>query len=133
MKSHIWAQAATNQDLDDIKSSLLNTENNLLDPEVLGYPTTVVLKAHKDGKNIVFLPIQSVFMLESLGILRDNAGSIGDIAVALKELVQVVRYEATKSGVRELYMLCSEPSTVKFAEHNGFERVNIPVFRMKVK
>lgn len=133
MRSNIWVNTANSQDAADIEKALLNTENNLLDPEVLGYPTTVVLKAHKDQKNLVVMPVQTVYMLESLGILKDNADSVTDIAVALKELVQVVRYEATKTGVRELYMLCSEPSTVKFAEHNGFERLNIPVFRMKVK
>jgi hypothetical protein len=127
---NIWIDKATKEDGQACVDALVKTEENLLDPEVLLYPATTTLKATKDGKPVVFMPVQRVHMLESLGIV--DGASETDVALALKELVQIVRFEAKSCGEGELYMFCREESTRKFAEHNGFELVNIPAYRMKL-
>ena len=106
-------------------------DRNLIDWDVLTYPATTVLKATNGEKNLLHVPIQPVYMVESLGISPD--ASPLDTAKALYGVMQIVHWESKKAGHGEAYFLCRDQETVKFAEHNEMERINIPLFRFKVK
>ena len=103
---------------------------NLIDWDVLKYPATTLLKATNGERNLLHVPIQTVYMVESLGISPENSAM--DTAKSLQGLMQVVQWESQKAGHGELYFLCRDEETVKFAEHQGMERVSIPLFRKKV-
>lgn len=103
---------------------------NLIDWDVLTYPATTLLKATNGDKNILHVPVQTVHMVESLGIGPESTEL--ETAKALQALMQTVHWESSKAGHGEIYFLCRDEQTVKFAEHNGMERVDIPLFRMKV-
>jgi N-acetylglutamate synthase-like GNAT family acetyltransferase len=106
-----------------------STINNLYDEDILQYPATQVLVAHND-KTIMFLPFQQTVMLESLAI--DPEASPKDVAVSLYALIDAVRLKCAESGIGELYFLCKDESTSKFAERHGFTRLEYPIFRMKL-
>lgn len=105
-------------------------EKNLIDPRVLEYPVTDTLVAEKEGREIVYLPAQQCLVLESLGISPE--ASVTEIAGALDKLIATAVYEARKNGHGEIYWLCSDESTCKFAERHGAELVTLPVYRVKV-
>lgn len=104
-------------------------DRNNLDAAVFTYPATKTLKA-SNGKTLVYMPKQLVFMLESLAI--NPQATVGEIGMALRALFTVVQFEASQMGIGEIYFCCADEETVKFVEHNGLERVNLPLFRMKV-
>ncbi len=106
-------------------------DRNLIDPAIFDYPATTVLRAQSEGKTVLYVPIQCVYMLESLGISPD--ASPLEVARALYGAMQIVQWESKRAGHGEAYFLCNDAETVKFAEHNGMERVNFPLFRFKVK
>lgn len=103
---------------------------NLIDSTVLAYPATVVLVAESDNPKL-YMPVQTVFMLDSLGPTPEATDR--DIASALKGMVNVLAWEARKAGHGEIYMPCSHERTSQFAERHGFERYNVPMFRMRLK
>lgn len=105
-------------------------DKNLIDPKVLEYPATETIVAEKEGREIVYLPVQVCYVLESLGIAPD--ASVTEIAGALDKLISASVFAARSSGHGEIYWLCSDESTCKFAERHGAEKVNIPVYRVKV-
>jgi hypothetical protein len=102
---------------------------NLVDPAVLTYPATTTLVAASD-KPKLFMPVQTCYVLESLGAAEGATDR--EIALSLKNMLAVVGWEARKAGHGEVYFLCSHEPTQQFAERHGFEKLNIPVFRMKL-
>lgn len=128
---NIWVDKATEADGAPAAAAFLRTEQNLLDADALLYPASVTYKASRNGEPVMYLPVQRVRMLESLGIAEGASES--DVALSLRELIQVVRWEAKKDGEGELYFGCKEPRTIKFAEAHGFEEVPFKVYRMKLK
>lgn len=131
MRSLIFVEKAKPEDSEALIAAMDSTPQNLVDHKVYEYPATSTLKAVKDGKPLVFMPIHPVFMLESLGIVSQN--SAVDTALALSELVKTVRWEAHNKGHGEIFFACSEPTTQAFAEKHGFERVNVPMFKMRIR
>jgi hypothetical protein len=105
-------------------------EKNLLDSAVFAYPATAILRADIEGKKVAFLPVQNCCMLESLGI-PENA-TVSEVASGLKALVQVIVYEARQKGHGELYFACKDEQTAAFAEHHGFEKFDVPMYRLKI-
>jgi hypothetical protein len=102
---------------------------NLVDPAVLSYPATTVLVAASDQPKL-FMPVQTCYVLESLGATEHATER--EIALSLKNLLTVVGWEARQAGHGEVYFACSHAETSKFAERHGFERYNVPMFRMKL-
>lgn len=127
----IFVEKAQPEDSDALIAAMDSTPENLCDPSIFKYPVTTSLKAVKDSKPLVFMPIHPVFMLESLAITKDNSSV--DTAVALAELVKTVRWEAYNAGHGEMFFACAEPSTQAFAEKHGFERVNVPMYKMRIR
>lgn len=127
----IWADAATPDEAGELAAYLVKTEENLLDLEITNYPATKIMKASDGARNLVFMPVQQCQVWESLGI--NPEASEMEIAASLKALAHVLRFVAKANGEGEIYFLCAEARTQKFAEHNGFEKVNIPLYRMRLK
>lgn len=126
----VWVRRPFPQESPIFTEWMKSTEHNLYDPEVFLYPATEYLVAHAEGTPIVFMPMQNTFMLESLAINPEAEKS--HVAVALKALLSNIVLTAGDRGMGEIHFLCSEPSTVEFAEKNGMERVDVPLFRLKL-
>lgn len=105
-------------------------EKNLLDPAVFSYPATAILRADIDGKKVVFIPVQNCCMLESLGIPQE--ATVAEVASGLKALVQVIVYEARQKGHGEIYFACKDEQTAAFAEHHGFVKIEVPMYRLRI-
>lgn len=108
---------------------LMQTEGNCYDPAVLTYPATSVLKA-ENGKPIMYMPVQTVYMPDALGFNPD--ASVAEKASALQAAFQVLAFESRAQGCGEIYFLCREESTQAFAERHGLERIDIPLYRLKI-
>ena len=102
---------------------------SFLDPETLTYPVTRILVA-ENGKPVMFLPVQTCYVLESLGPTKEASDM--EIASALKQLTAILHYESSKAGHGEMLFFCGHPATQNFAEKHGWERVDIPIYRWKV-
>ena len=99
-----------------------------LDPEVLTYPSTAILVA-EDGKDKVYLPVQTCFVMETLGY--HEAISNLSLALAMKQLTSILVWEMGEKGIGEMYFLGSNEETNSFALQNGFEEVPYKVLRLK--
>lgn len=97
----------------------LSSRNNV-DPDIFKYPATTILKA-SNGEPVMYMPRQQVTMLEALAINPEAQAS--DIALALRALIQVTEYEARQAGQGELYFLCSDPETKRYALAHGMRAV----------
>lgn len=131
MKS-IWAKI-----VQSVEEKLMATEffmrlsdKNCYAPEVLTYPATSILKAERDGKVILYVPVQTCYVMEALGIAE--GASFTETAESLKQAVHAVAWEARKAGHGELLFFCKDKQTSDFAERHGFESVNLPCFRLRL-
>lgn len=115
------------QEMCDWMSKLAGRNN--IDTDIFTYPATDVLKA-SNGKGVIYMPRQRVMFLESLAINPDAQAS--DVALALRALIQVSEYEARVSGHGEMYFLCADEETCKYAEHHGMEEVKLKLYRRKL-
>lgn len=99
--------------------SKLSARNNV-DPDIFKYPATDVLKA-SNGHGVMYMPRQRVMMLEALAINPEAQNS--DVALALRALIQVSEFQSREAGMGEIYFLCSDPETKRYAEAHGFRGV----------
>src|ERR1700758_2517368 len=95
-----------------------NSERNAFDKDVMSYPGTKVLASHKDETVSVYLPVQPVAMLESVGS-NPNASQL-EITGGLIEAVKGACLLAYAADHREVYFLSSDELTAKGAEMLGF-------------
>jgi hypothetical protein len=107
-----------------------STPDNLFDPAVAAYPSSINLCAYSQDGIILFAPVQQPFFMDALAF-SPTSGHI-DRAVAMKEVVQALVTQAHIKGIGEIYFYCKEPSTQAFAEKNGFEKINFPLYRMRL-
>lgn len=112
-----------------LKWMIANSQRNNFDMDAVMYPSTMVLCA-ENGMPRVFMPMQAVFVLDSLG--PDPAIGHCEQVVALAELLQAAKSLARGMKVGELYFIGSDPEVNKQAELRGFKRVELPVYRLKV-
>lgn len=127
-----WVKVVnTEQERKEAMDSLLAlSDKNLYDPNVLLYPSTGILKSFNSDKSLVFMPVHKVHMLESLGI--NPQATAMEVASGLKSLVLTVAYESRNIGIGELMFLCRDEQTAAFARAHGFEKVEIPLYRLKL-
>jgi hypothetical protein len=132
----VFVEQANGNDAEAVSQALTHTAENLFDVRVLKYPATQILKAVRDDEAVVFVPLQTCYVLDALGICEGTSEI--DVALALARLVETVRWEASKQGIGEILFVCKEKSTIAFAERHGFERwmwdseKEIGLFRMRV-
>lgn len=122
----IFVEHALKAEIDDVVKWGLE---NYLDIDVLGYPTTKVLKGVSKNKNVLFMPIQLAYILESLAL---NPGATKhEITVALRQIVSQLRFNAKEAGIGEIYFLGSNEHTNEFASKHDFIELPWKVYRMK--
>ena len=101
-----------------------------LDPEVFTYPATSILVA-EDGVSRVFQPIQTCYMIETIGY--DPSVPDLSLAFAMKQFTSIAVWEANNAGIGEIYYLGTNEGTNLLALNNGYEEVCCKVFRLKVR
>lgn len=130
MAKHVFVRPARPADKDKFVEWTLGTKNNLFDAGVLTYPNSYTRCAFNQNGPIAFIPVQRPLMLEWLAI-NPEADKL-EVAIALRELVQDAVSQAYQQGSGEIYFLCNEPTTEKLAAANGFEKIPVSVYRMKL-
>lgn len=107
-----------------------NTVNEF-DEQVPLFPSSTTWCAYDHDGPLAYQTLQQPLFLESLAP-RPGASKI-EIALALKELTQNAITLAHSRGCGEVYFLGSDEDTDKLAVNQIFERVNLPLFRVKLK
>lgn len=131
MKSrHVFVRPVRKTDVSQFVEWSRDTKNNLFDPEVVNYPSTLVRVAYNCLHSIVFVPVQRPMMLEALAINPEATEM--EVAAGLKELTQDAVSKAHDLGAGEIYFLCRDEVTSAFAEKHGYEKINVPVYRIKL-
>ncbi len=106
-------------------------EINCFDPEVMGYPRTVLLCAEAKGGPLLYMPLQSVLMMESLA--PQPGLSPRQEALALRQISRAVEQIAQHTQHREAYFLCKDERVVKIAAAHGYEVLSgYTVLRKKI-
>jgi hypothetical protein len=109
---------------------MTTTKDNLFDPEVLTYSSLRILKASVNDEPAVFLPMQPVFVLESLAH-RPNI-TPRENAYCLRKLQDQIEETARAYGIREVYWVCRDESLINFSERHGYEKMPGTLMRKKV-
>src|SRR5579863_899010 len=91
---------------------------NMFDPEVIGYPRTVMLRAKSEEENQLFIPIQSVLMYDA--IAPKPGLSPRHEALALARIGQVVDQAARDAGIRETFFFCKDDRVADLCAKHGF-------------
>lgn len=104
---------------------------NEFDSEVPKFPSSRTWCAYDSDGPLVYQTVQQPLMLESLAT-RPGATPL-QVASSMKELTQNAVTQAHIAGVGEIYFLGSDSATDEFAANKIFERVNFPVYRVKIK
>lgn len=92
------------------------------------YPETKIMVA-ENGRPLLFLPIQSCYVMGSLGY---KEVSNLELASAMRQVVSTLVWESRAQGRGDIYFVGGHELSDQFAENNGFERVDKPVFRMRL-
>jgi|SRR5882762_1721867 len=131
----IFVRPATAEDAPDfIKWSVAN-QGNAFDPEAGQYPDSFTLCAFDTKGPLAYLPVQQPMfvepmMLESLAVRPDSTNV--EIASALKELIQACVTIGYMKGTGEMYFLGSNEDTNRFAENTLFEKLDMPIYRLRM-
>lgn len=133
----IWPTPATAQDIAKLDERLRNTPDNLFDADILTYPDKVKFYCARNGRPLVFLPVQNVLMLESLGVEPDATEL--EVAKSIEVLMKYIVGKSLDLAYNELYFLCRNPRVSLCAQRHGFETVmsdeklQVTLFRLKVR
>lgn len=130
MSKHIFIRPVRPADGDKFTAWTAGTKDNLFDVDPIAYRGTVIWCAYDETGPIVYAPVQKPAMMEALAI-NPEANPV-DVAIALKELVQNIVTQCHIEGTGEIYFLCKEETTQRFAEKQAFERLPWNVYRIKV-
>ena len=91
----------------------------MFDPAVVGYPKTVMLRAKSEDENLLFIPLQSVLMYDS--IAPKPGLSPRHEALALARIGQVVDQVAQDTGTREVFFFCRDNTVADLCAAHGYE------------
>ena len=89
-----------------------------------------VLEAVAGSDTICYMPVVPVIMLESLA--PKPGATAFEMTHALKTLVVAAANLAAANGCKELVFWSTDEATAKVAEYVGFERVNMPMYRLRL-
>ena len=121
-------------------------DGDLLDFDIFEHDSTFLLGARQSGRpstreldsgpRLAYLPVQQPLMLENL-IFRPGL-SDRERALAITRMTEHAISEAYRRDVGEIYFLCREESTRKFAERHLFRNVRelvpgIEVYRLNLR
>lgn len=91
---------------------------------------TVLEAVNGKGDTICYMPVVPVIMLESLAP-KPGATPI-EMANALKTLVVGAAQLAAAGGSHELVFWASDEATAALAERGGFEKMSMPMYRLRL-
>lgn len=103
----------------------------MFDADVLEHAGTFVLRAEDRTEVLGFLPVQQPLMLESVAFAPGM--SEGEQALVMTRLAEHAIEECFRRDVGEVYFLCQNPHTAKFAENHHFKRVDLPLYRFNLR
>lgn len=126
----VWAKPWQSHEVQQAMEWLAENQGNGYEPEVIRYPATLVYKAERNDRPILYQCFQNVVMVDALGVAPD--ASPLDIAAGLQEVVKAAIWEGRKAGHGQIFMRCSKQETEEFARKHGFEESAYPVYRMKI-
>jgi hypothetical protein len=127
---HIFVRPVRPEDTKKFIDWSLETPNNGFDPAVAKYPSTFVLCAYDKDGPLSFMPVQQVFMMDS--VATKPGASKSQTALALKEFTQALVTQAHIKGIGEICFLATDDGTNKMAENQLFEELPYKVFRCKI-
>lgn len=104
---------------------------NEFDPEVAKFPSSVTWAAYDQDGPVAFQTIQRPLVLESLAP-RPGLSKL-QTAQVLKEFTQNAVTQCHLQGAGEILFLGSDPATDEFAQNWVFEKVEMPVYRLKLR
>ena len=132
MSKDVWVRYTRPEDADELLDWATRAKDiNLADPEILNYKRISFLCAHRDGKNIVYMPVQVTLTLESL--CPNPEASELEMAQALKALIQRAVSMAEEQEIREIYFVCKDERVVKLAERHGFTEILWKVLSLDIR
>jgi len=106
-----------------IRAARETRDGELLDLDIFEHDSTFTLEAFRKSKesgadSIAWCPIQQPLMMENL--IFTPGLSETETAQAIMRLAEHAVEEAYRRDVGEIYFLCRDESTMKFAERYGF-------------
>jgi hypothetical protein len=105
--------------------------NPAWDKSILKYPTSFALVGFNNTGTLGFLPVQKAMIMEAMGF--HPLCTDPQKALVMKELTQTLITQCYMQGLGEIYFLGSDEGTNKFAEHQGFKRMEWPIYRLRVQ
>lgn len=127
----ITARAATAADAEQFAEWVMDSRTvNMVDPDAITYPTSMVIATETDEEQITYVPVQFVLMAEALAT-HPKASKL-QIALALRKTDEGLEQLARNIQVRELYFLSKSPAMIKLAQANGYEKLDFSILRRKI-
>lgn len=112
--------------------ALTTPDGSLLDRDIFAHDSTFLLSAMESNfGRIAYLPVQQPLMLENLIFKPGLTDS--DRARAISRMVEYAISEAWRRDAGELYFLCRDESTCRFAERHKFVRIDGPESKFQFK
>lgn len=131
---HLVVKLADSIELEDMKSLLETTrDGDLFDHDVLRHGSTFSLSAiSSESGRIAYLPVQQPLMLENLVFKPWTTDK--QRAQAMVRLAEYAIGEAYRRDAGELYFLCRDESTCRFAERHKFKLLpeELKVYRLNL-
>lgn len=131
IETQLKVTLAPKDDAEAIAMLEANKERNDFDPEVLGYPSSLLLRCDDESKRRGYLTTQSVQMIESIAL--DDKLTSQEKAEAAMNLMAFALSLANRVGQREAYLVASDPVTERAMIQMGWDRIEHPVYRLRLK
>lgn len=131
MVKHVFVRPLRPDDGQDFSKWLFQTKDNAPDQKAILAPSSFTVCAFNKDKKILFAPIQNPMFLESLAV-NPEATEL-EQASAMREVVQYLVSRGYATGQIEIYFLGSHEGTNEFANSQLFERVDLPLYRVKIR
>lgn len=117
----IWPRAVTKTDIETMDVWLKETPQNLFDRGILNYRDKMRFYCAHNGSPVMFAPLQSVLMVESLGVKPDAAP--WEVAKAMETLIKYFVGKASDEGYNELYFISGDETLTEFARKHEFTEI----------
>jgi hypothetical protein len=121
----IFVRTMRDQDLKTL--ALWAGGNPAWDGRIYSYAGTFTLCAFNGAEVIAFMPVQQPLVMEAIAFHPLCTDS--QKALAMKEFTHSLITQAYAVNKGEIYFLGSDEATNKFAEHQGFKKIDWPVYR----
>lgn len=142
MSEHLVIREANEEKEQAVEWARSTPDGDLLDLDAFEHDSTFLLAARQNQHpgnlegTCAYLPVQQPLMLENL-IFRPGM-SDGERARAITRLTEYAISEAYRRDVGEVYFLCREAATRKFAERHLFRNVRevvpgVEVYRLNLR